>query len=125
MSTYKQGWPSDKDGDLEGRLLSYEERSALAQANAAHAYDRLLHLAETRDSGQARIIAQFIASTYNGTASKFDLFDLRALDVKISDDMLAGLDALRWGKADLFRLVPDGEKRLQAVIALWGLQPTA
>lgn len=36
---------------------------------------------------------------------------------------LGALDALRWGKADLFRLVPDGEKRLQAVIALWGCSP--
>ena len=125
MSKHQQGWSSDKGGDLNGRLLSYEERSAQAQANAAHAYDRLLFLAETRDSGQVRIIAQFIASTYNGAAFKFDLFDLRALDVDISDDMIAALDALRWGKADLYRLVPDGEKRVQAVLALWGLQPMA
>jgi len=47
---------------------------------------------------------------------------LRTLDVAISDDMLAALDALRWGKADLYQLVPDGDKRMQAVIALWDLR---
>jgi len=108
---------------LDDRLLSYEERSAEAQAKAAQAYARLLHLAESHDSGQIRKIAQFLAATYNGAAFKFDLFDLRILDVAISDDMLAALDALRWGKADLFRLVPDGEKRVQAVIESWGPQP--
>ena len=35
--------------------------------------------------------------------------------------MLACLDALRWGKADLYRLVPNGDKRVEAVINLWGL----
>jgi hypothetical protein len=36
--------------------------------------------------------------------------------------MLICLDALRWGKVDLYQLVPDGDKRIQAVIALWGLK---
>ena len=36
--------------------------------------------------------------------------------------MLACLDALLWGKADLYKLVPDGERRVQAVITAWGLK---
>ena len=35
--------------------------------------------AETRDSGQARRIVQFIAATYDGTAFPFDWFELRAV----------------------------------------------
>ena len=97
-------------------------RTRDAQAKAAQAYARLLALAEERDSGQIRRIAQFVASTYNGGAFPFDLFDLRAVDVAIGDDMLACLDALRWGKADLYKLVPDGERRVQAVITAWGLK---
>jgi hypothetical protein len=100
---------------------TFEQRSAEAQAKAAQAYSRLLNLAETRDSGQVFKIASFLAATYNGNAWKFDLFDLRILDVAISDDMLACLDALRWGKADLYQLVPDGDKRVQAVIKQWGM----
>jgi hypothetical protein len=106
---------------LGERQLYREQRVDVAQAKAAQAYGRLLHLAETRDSGQILKIVQFLAATYNGRAFKFDLFELRTLDLEISDDMLAALDALRWGKADLCCLVPEGEKRVQAVIALWGL----
>src|SRR5438105_4846035 len=82
----------------------------------------LLGLAETRDSGQIRRIAQFLASTYNGRAFPYDLFDLRTVDVQIGDDMLACLDALRWAKADPYKLVPDGERRVQAVIDLCGFK---
>lgn len=49
------------------------------------------------------------------------MFELRAVDVALSDDMLQCLDALRWGRADLHTLVPDGDRRMQGVIARWGL----
>ncbi len=102
-------------------LEIWRQRAQEAQATAAQAYARLLAMAETQDSGQIRRVAQFIASTYNGQAFPFDLFELRAVDVAISDDMLLCLDALRWGKADLFKLVPDGERRVRAVCEDWGL----
>lgn len=114
---------SDDDGQsVEDRIRDYATRSSAAQSKAAQAIARLMHLAETRDSGQVPRIAQFLASTYNGTAFPWDPFDLRRLDVEISDDMLTCLEALRWGKADLYKLVPDGEKRVEAIIALWGLK---
>lgn len=101
-------------------LEIWQQRAQEAQAAAAQAYARLLVLAETRDSGQIRRVAQFIASTYDGATFPFDLFELRTVDVAISDDMLTCLDALRWGKADLFKLVPDGERRVRAICAAWG-----
>ena len=101
-------------------LEIWKQRAQEAQAAAAQAYARLLVLAETRDSGQIRRVAQFIASTYDGATFPFDLFELRTVDVAIADDMLVCLDALRWGKADLFKLVPDGERRVRAVCAAWG-----
>ena len=122
MPKHHKALTDSEFGAFDERLLSYEQRAAVAQGKAAQAFGRLLNLAETRDSGQARTIAQFIAATYDGAAFKFDLFDMRMLDVQISDDMLAALDALRWGKADLFRLVPEGDKRVQALIEFWGIQ---
>lgn len=118
---------SDDEGKgIDDRMLEYAARSSVAQSKAAQAFARLMHLAETRDSGQVPRIAQFLASTYNGTAFPWDAFDLRRLDVEISDDMLTCLDALRWGKADLYKLVPDGDKRVEAIIELWGLKwPTS
>ena len=103
-------------------LNSFEPRSRDATATGAQAFARLLALAEQRDSGQIVRVVQFIAATYNGQAFTFDLFDLRALDVDISGDMLCCLDALRWGRADLHTLIPDGDTRVRAVIDRWGLR---
>lgn len=103
-------------------LDSFEPRSRDATATGAQAFTRLLQLAEQRNSGQIVRVVQFIAATYNGQAFAFDLFDLRALDIDISDDMLRCLDALRWGRADLYTLVPDGDARVRSVIDRWGLR---
>jgi hypothetical protein len=100
----------------------FERRAIAVQGRAAQSFARLLDLAEQRDSGQIRRVVQFLASSYNGEAFPFDLFELRAVDIAISDDMLVCLDALRWAKADLYKLVPDGERRVQAVIDHWGLK---
>ncbi len=102
-------------------LDSFEPRSRDATASGAQAFARLLVLAEQRNSGQIARVVQFIAATYNGQAFAFDLFDLRAVDIEISDDMLRCLDALRWARADLYTLVPDGDARVRSVIDRWGL----
>lgn len=107
---------------IEQQEREWQQRARLAQTAAAQALGRLLVMAETRDSGQIRTVARFIASTFDGQTFPFDLFDLRAVDVQISDDMLVCLDALRWGKADLYKLVPDGHKRILDVCAAWGIK---
>ena len=106
---------------IEQKDREWAARASAAQALGAQAYARLLALAEQRDSGQIRRIVRFLASTYNGEAFPFHLFELRAVDVEISDDMLVCLDALRWGKSDLHKLIPDGDQRVRAVIDSWGL----
>ena len=110
------------DRHLGDELQRMVLRKAEATAKGGHAFQRLLHLAETRNSGQTRRIALFIAATYNGEAFPFDLFELRAVDESISDDMMLCIDALRWGRSDLHSLVPDGDRRVRAVIDLWGLK---
>lgn len=108
--------------EFEVALGECQSRSRAATALGTQAFARLLRLAEERDSGQIVRVVRFLAATYNGQAFPFDLFELRAVDVTISDDMLLCLDALRWGRADLHTLVPDGDRRVQAVIARWGLR---
>jgi hypothetical protein len=106
---------------IEAAFDEFQTRSRAATAAGAQAFARLLRLAEERDSGQIVRIARFLAAVYNGQAFPLGVFELRAVDVAISDDMLQCLDALRWGRADLHTLVPDGDGRVQAVIARWGL----
>ena len=101
---------------------AWQRRAVEVQAKAAHAFARLLEIAETSDTGQASRIAKFVAGTFNGRAYPYDLFDLRTFDVAISDSILVCLDALRWAKADLYTLVPDGELRVKRVIKSWQLQ---
>ena len=107
---------------IEAERGEQQARSRAATAAGARADARLLRMAEERDSGQVARIARFLAATYNGHAFPLDVFELRAVDVAIGDDMLQCLDALRWGRADLHTLVPDGDRRLQSVIARWGLR---
>jgi hypothetical protein len=91
-------------------------RSQKATPKAERAFARLLKIAEQGDSGQKRRVAAFIAGTFNGRAFPFDLFELRAVDVAISDDMLCCLDALRWARADPYMLVPNGEARVREIV---------
>ena len=107
---------------LRAELTQADARSRQATQAGAQAFARLLHLAEERDSGQIRRIARFLAAVYNGEAFRLDPFELRAVDIAISDDMLCCLDALRWARADLHTLVPDGDARMRTVIERWGLQ---
>ncbi|TDM06553.1 MAG: hypothetical protein C4K60_18685 [Ideonella sp. MAG2] len=108
--------PSD---DVRTALAQLDARSRQATQAGALACERLLRLAEQGDSGQIRRIACFLAATYNGRAFPLDLYELRAVDVAVSDDMLCCLDALRWGRADLHTLVPDGDARVRAVRHCW------
>lgn len=103
------------------QIAGFAARAQASTALGGQAFARLLEIAETGDSGQVRRVAGFVASTFNGRAFPFDVFELRAVDVDIGDDMLSCLDALRWARADLYRLVPDGEARVRAVIRGSGL----
>jgi hypothetical protein len=107
---------------IDAELAACDALSLRATQVGVQAFGRLLQLAEERDSGQIPRIARFLAATYNGHAFQLDLFELRAVDIAISNDMLSCLDALRWGRADLHTLIPDGDARVRAVIDRWGLR---
>jgi hypothetical protein len=107
---------------IDAETAQRDARSRQATQAGARAFARLLELAEQRDSGQIARIARFLAAMFNGQAFQLDLFELRAVDVAISDDMLCCLDALQWARADLHTLVPDGDARVRGVIDRWGLR---
>ncbi|MCC9598311.1 MULTISPECIES: hypothetical protein [unclassified Rubrivivax] len=116
---------TDDVGRVVDEFFLYTQRVTPATEKGAQAFERLLRLAEHHDSGQVARVAGFIASVHDGATFRWDPFELRMLDVEISDDMLACLDALRWGQHDLHRLVPDGERRVLQVLRAWALVPTA
>jgi hypothetical protein len=120
--TCKRGASHGPPHIIDTEIAAADALSLQATQAGAQAFARLLKLAETRDSGQISRIVRFLAACYNGDAFQFDVFELRAVDTAISDDMLICLDALRWGRADLHTLVPDGDARVRAVIVRWGLR---
>ena len=99
-------------------LQIFEARATEATNKGVPALERLLSLAETRRSGQIERIASFLGAVWNGKRH-FDLYDLRALDVEIIDDMLAVLDALRWAKLSVGEMVPNGDRRIEDVLTSW------
>ena len=107
---------------IDAEIAACDALSLQATQAGAQGFARLLKLAEDRDSGQIPRIARFLAAAYNGQTFQFDLFELRAVDIAISNDMLCCLNALRWGRADLHTLIPNGDARVRAVIDRWGLR---
>lgn len=123
MTTTARTIPDPIDADLVEKLTRFGRqgpRALAATRKGAVAFNRLLEMAEQRDSGQIHRIALFIGGCWNGRRH-FDLFDLRGLDEAIGDDMLAVLDALRWGYADIGRMIEGGDARIEAMLARWGM----
>lgn len=60
--------------DFFTQQREWDARASQVQAAAAQAYNRLLLLAENREGGQARTVAQFVASTHNSHDHRFDLW---------------------------------------------------
>lgn len=89
---------------------------------AAAAYERLLELAETRNSGQVARVASFLAATWNSRSFHFDLRDLCAVDEEIRQDMLAVLSALYGMAPYSYDLVENGEARVGQVIRDWRIK---
>jgi hypothetical protein len=95
----------------------FEERASAASEPGLDALNRLLVLAENRSSGQIETIAQFLGAIWNGRRH-FDLYDLRRLDVEISDDMLVMLDMLRWGRVSIDAVAG---RRIENVLKAWDM----
>ena len=106
--------------DLERCAQRNEKRATAATAAGRDALRRLLTLAESHQSGQIQRVAKFLGACWNGRRH-FDFYDLRTLDVEISDDMLTVLDALRWAQVGIGELVPGADGRIEKALRAWGM----
>lgn len=95
-------------------------RSHEATVKGRIAFERLLEMAETRNSGQIKTIARFLWATWHGgEESRFDIFDLRGLDTKIADDILSVIDAIRWRDVPVYLLAENLDKRMPKMLECW------
>lgn len=116
------------DATLKQRAKLTESviRGHLATKLGCAAFTRLLGMAETRDSGQIRWIALFLHSIWNSTPdNRYSFQNLRGLDMEIGDDMLAVIDAIRWGEIPVDSMADNLKQRMPKMLCAWGLiKPT-
>lgn len=106
--------------DLRIRLLQMQYLAQTETSEAAQALLRLVEIVERRNSGQAQVVAKMLAAiALDGPP--LEPWELRRLDQAISDDVLACLAGLRWGRSDPHTWLPDGRERIHRALALWGL----
>ena len=106
----------DHEGTLleRARLLSEELRSYEATELGLAALDRLLRLAEERQSPHVNDILAFVAAVWNNRP--LPLLTLRGLEPEVGDDMLVVLDAFRYARLNLVQHVPGGARRVARLL---------
>lgn len=92
------------------RLYAEELRSHDATERGLAAFERLLHLAEDRGSPHAQDIVEFIAAVRD--RQPLPLLSLCGVDPAVGDDMIAVLDAFRYGRVSLPQQVAGGPARV-------------
>ena len=107
----------DHEGTLleRCRLMGEEIRSHEATERGLAAFDRLLRMAEERESRHQRDIVAFLTAVWNNRS--LPLRTLRGLDEPVADDMLAVLDAFRYARLNLAEHVAGGPARVGRVLA--------
>jgi hypothetical protein len=113
----------DHEGTLfeRARLLDEEIRSHQATELGLAAFDRLLRRAAEPGLPTAREILAFIAAVRD--RRPLALATLRGVPHEVGDDMLAVLDAFRWGRLDLVENVDGGPRRVARMLAHRGRTP--
>ena len=98
----------DHEGTLleRARMMLEEISSHQATESGLAALDRLLRVAEERHTAAAHDVADFIAAVWNNQS--LSLATLRGVESRIGDDMVAVLDAFRYGRLNLAEHVEGG-----------------
>lgn len=110
----------DHEGTVleRARMTTEELCSFEATERGLAAFDRLLRLADERQSRDTRDVAQFLAAVWNG--QPLPLRTLRCAEPAVGDDMLAVLDAYRYARASLPEQVEGGPARVARVLRKHG-----
>lgn len=100
------------------------QQAAADQAREAGipALKRLFELAETRDSGQMKIIASVLAGCYNGRRFRVNLQDFRVLDAAILDDVLAVIRMDSSPEMEVQEYFEQGGQRFEKMFKKFGLK---
>jgi hypothetical protein len=106
----------DHEGTVleRARMLVDELASHQATEQGLAAFDRLLRIADEPPSRQQRDVVAFLAAVWN--SEPLPLTALRGVERRVGDDMLAVLDAFRYGRLNLAEQVEGGPRRVARVL---------
>lgn len=109
----------DHEGTLfeRARMLGEEISAHQATELGLAALDRLLRRIESRDLRHRRDILAFVAAVWNN--KPLALATLRGLEQSVGDDMVAVLDAFRYGRLNLVEHVDGGPRRVTRALRDW------
>jgi hypothetical protein len=110
-----------EDNPVSRSLSAEKVTRAHVAKNGIAALKRLYEIANG-DTGQAKIVAKFLACLYNGNRFPFDLTDLRIVDQAIFEDCMALLrmDA-RQCEQEVHEYFEHGSTKWEKMIHDWGL----
>lgn len=106
----------DHEGTLfeRARLMVEEINAHRATEHGLAALDRLLRVAEERETRQWPDVVAFIDAVWSN--KPLSLPTLRGLDQATGDDMLAVLDAFRYARLNLAENVEGGPERVARIV---------
>ncbi|MFI4927731.1 MAG: hypothetical protein ACHP7E_08600 [Burkholderiales bacterium] len=109
----------DHEGTLfeRARMLGEEISAHQATELGLAALARLLCRVEGRDLRHRRDILAFVAAVWNN--KPLALATLRGLEQSVGDDMVAVLDAFRYGRLNLVEHVEGGPRRVTRALKDW------
>lgn len=100
--------PSHRDvPDVFDQLFQADQERPAIRKAGIEALQRLVPVAQ-RDTGQSGVIGRFLLGLYNGQAYRFDLTELRRLDVGLFDDCLAVLRLDNSPEQEVHEYLPRG-----------------
>jgi hypothetical protein len=100
--------------------MEYRAALPIIRKVGEQALRRLLEIAQ-RDSGQCRRVAGFLLSLYNGFRFKFDLTDLRGLDLEIYLDCMAVLAMDYTPQQEVHRYFDKGGEIWETLAKAWNV----
>jgi hypothetical protein len=109
----------DQEGTTIERARMFDEEMCAHEATerGLAAFERLLQLVELPESPHARAAAELLAAVWRD--EPLSLRRLRGLELGLSDDMVAVIDAFRYARLSLADQVEGGGIRLARALRIW------
>ena len=103
---------------------TWEKAEQLRDAEYEQQVESLLHCVymAQQDHGGARVMAQFLASLYNGNRVKADVSDLRALDSANFEHLMNVLRLCKETHSEPHQFIVNGGEIFERIIKVWKLE---